>query len=205
MMRFDREARQSNRLQDMAEITTLDRIDFEIVRLLQNDARLSNKEVAARVGLAPSTCLGRVRRLTAERVLRGFHAEAEPRALGIGLQALLFVRLARHSRRQVEAFRAHALSLRETVALYHVGGRHDFLVHLAVRDADHLRDIALEGFTTRREVAHLETHLLFERISKPELPQWVAPASRARASLPRDAARRGGGGRGPRARARVEP
>ncbi len=205
MIAFDGEARQSNRLQDMAENTTLDRIDFEIVRLLQNDARLSNKEIAARVGLAPSTCLGRVRRLTGERVLRGFHAEAEPRALGIGLQALLFVRLARHSRRQVEAFRAHALSLRETVALYHVGGRHDFLVHLAVRDADHLRDIALEGFTTRREVAHLETHLLFERISKPELPQWVAPASRARASLPRDVTRRSGVGRGARARARVEP
>lgn len=204
-MTFGGEAPQSNTLRFMAENASLDRIDFEIVRLLQNDARLSNKEVAARVGLAPSTCLGRVRRLTEERVLRGFHAEADPRALGIGLQALLFVRLARHSRKQVEAFRAHALSLRETVALYHVGGRHDFLVHLAVRDADHLRDIALEGFTTRREVAHLETHLLFERISKPELPQWVAPASRARASLPRDVTRRSGVGRGARARARVEP
>lgn len=149
---------------------TLSRIDVAILGALQNDARLSNKELAARVGLAPSSCLERVRRLRETGVLTGFRARIDPRALGIAMQALVFVRLARHSRRQVKAFREHALSLSEAIGLYHVAGQHDFIVHVGVRDANHLRDLALDAFTSRPEVARIETHLIFEHTATPQLP-----------------------------------
>ena len=148
----------------------LDRTDYQIVRLLRNNARLSNKELAAKVGLAPSSCLERVRRLREAGVLTGFRAEVEPRALGIAIQALVFVRLARHAREQVRSFRKHALSLRETIGVYHVAGQHDFLVHVGVRDANHLRDLALDAFTSRHEVARIETHLIFEHAPKAQMP-----------------------------------
>ena len=151
-------------------MAALNRIDFAILAALQNDARLSNKQLAAHVGLAPSSCLERVRRLRATGVLTGFRALVEPRALGIAMQALVFVRLARHARKQVKAFRQHALSLPETVGLYHVAGQHDFIVHVGVRDANHLRDVAMDAFTSRREVARIETHLIFEHVPKPQLP-----------------------------------
>jgi DNA-binding Lrp family transcriptional regulator len=151
----------------------LDRTDFEILAALQNDARLSNKELAARVGLAPSSCLERVRKLRSGGVLTGFRALVDPRALGVAIQALVFVRLARHARRQVKAFRQHALSLPETVALYHVAGQHDFIVHVGVRDANHLRDLAMDAFTSRPEVARIETHLIFEHIPAPRVPVLV--------------------------------
>jgi DNA-binding Lrp family transcriptional regulator len=151
-------------------MAALNRIDFAILAALQNDARLSNKQLAAHVGLAPSSCLERVRRLRAAGVLTGFRALVEPRALGIAMQALVFVRLARHARKQVKAFRQHALSLPETVGLYHVAGQHDFIVHVGVRDANHLRDVAMDAFTSRREVARIETHLIFEHAPKPQLP-----------------------------------
>lgn len=159
----------------------LDRTDFGIVALLQNDARLSNKELAARVGLAPSSCLERVRRLTEAGVLRAFHAEVEPRALGIALQALVFVRLKQHSRKTVREFRQHTLALAESIAVYHVAGQHDFLVHVGVRDADHLRDLALDAFTTRPEVAQIETHLIFEHTRRALRPALAPPtAARSR-------------------------
>jgi DNA-binding Lrp family transcriptional regulator len=148
----------------------LNRTDFAILSALSNDARLSNKELAARVGLAPSSCLERVRRLREAGVLTGFRAIVDPRALGIAMQALVFVRLARHARKQVRAFRQHALSLQETISLYHVAGHHDFIVHVGVRDANHLRDLAMDAFTSRREVARIETHLIFEHAPRPELP-----------------------------------
>ena len=66
----------------------LDRIDFEILAQLQNDARLSNKELAARVHLAPSSCLERVRRLRRLGAITGFHATVDPEVLGIALQAM---------------------------------------------------------------------------------------------------------------------
>ena len=96
--------------------TPLDRIDFEILAALQEDARLSNKELAARIGLAPSTCLVRVRRLVEAGVLRGFHADIDPAALGVGLMAMISVRLSRHARDTVETFRQHVLSLPEVAS-----------------------------------------------------------------------------------------
>jgi DNA-binding Lrp family transcriptional regulator len=150
--------------------TRLNRIDFAILAALQKDARLSNKELAAKVGLAPSSCLERVRRLREAGVLTGFRAEVEPRALGIAIQALVFVRLARHAREQVRSFRKHALSLQETIGVYHVAGQHDFLVHVGVRDANHLRDLAMDAFTSRHEVARIETHLIFEHVPKAQMP-----------------------------------
>ena len=151
----------------------LDRIDFAIVAALQKDGRLSNKELAASVGLAPSSCLSRVRRLREAGVIRGFHAEVDADALGVGLQALVFVRLIRHDRESVLSFHDHALSLREVVGLFHVGGRFDFILHLAVRDAAHLRDVAMDAFTARPEVSQIETHLLFE-VSRADMPIYAA-------------------------------
>jgi len=140
----------------------LDRIDCEIIEHLQNDARLSNKELASAVGLAPSSCLTRVQRLRSEGVLKGAHAEVDPDALGVGLQALIAVQLRQHSRAQVKAFWKHVLGLPEVLAVFHVAGTHDFQVHVAVRDAHPLRHLALDAFTTRPEVAHIPTRPIFQ-------------------------------------------
>jgi DNA-binding Lrp family transcriptional regulator len=153
----------------------LDRIDRALIAALQNDARLSNKELAARVGLAPSSCLERVRRLRGGGVLRGARAEVDPAALGIGLQAMIAVQLRQHAREEVEAFRAHALGQRAVVAVYHVAGEHDFLLHVAVPDTDALRNLALDAFTARREVARVQTWLMFEAARAPAWPDYLAP------------------------------
>jgi DNA-binding Lrp family transcriptional regulator len=153
----------------------LDRIDCAILDLLQKDARLSNKELASAVGLAPSSCLARVQRLRAEGVLQGAHAEVNPEALGVGLQALIAVQLRQHSRAQVKAFWKHVLGLPEVLAVFHVAGTHDFQVHVAVRDAHHLRDLALDAFTTRPEVAHIQTSLIFECAKGQVMPNYRAP------------------------------
>lgn len=151
----------------------LDRTDFAILRLLRKNARLPNKDLAARVGVAPSTALERVRRLREAGVLQGFHAEVAPAAVGIGLQAMVAVRLARHSRPQVEAFHGHLLALPEVLSLYHVAGADDFLVHVGVRDSDHLRDFAMAALTSREEVAHIETHLIFAFKRSTDLPVYL--------------------------------
>ncbi len=150
----------------------LDRTDRAILAKLQKDARLSNKELAAAVGLAPSSCLVRVQRLQKEGMLRGFHAFVNPAALGIGLQALIGVQLKQHSRAKVKAFTQHLLSLPEVVALYHVTGAFDFQVHVAVRGPEHLRDLALDAFTSRPEVQSLQTAMLFDTVWKDQWPDY---------------------------------
>ena len=154
----------------------LDRIDREILTALQKNARLSNKELAAHLKIAQSTCLERVRRLRGDGVLRGFHAEVDAKAIGISLQAMIAVRLHRHSLDLVRAFRSHAVGLEEVLAVYHMAGKNDFLVHVAVRDSDHLRDLALSAFTARSEVAHIETALIFEHVGSRALPFYDRPS-----------------------------
>jgi DNA-binding Lrp family transcriptional regulator len=152
---------------------TLDRIDFAIVAALQNNARLSNKELAARAGLAPSSCLERVRALTRNGVLRGHHAEVSAAALGIGLQALVAVRLQKHARQTFKSLYAHLLSLPEVLAVFHVSGENDLQVHVAVRDIRHLRDLIVERFAGRPEVGHCETSVLFDVHRKHQWPTYV--------------------------------
>ena len=152
----------------------IDRIDARILQLLQNNARMSNKELAAKAGIAQSTCLERVRRLLDEKILRGFHADVAPEALGIGIEAMIAIRLSKHDAEVVEAFQSYALRLDEVLAVFHRAGENDFLVHVAVHDAATLRDLAMTAFTTRPEVAHMQTMLIFSHQSSRELPVFCA-------------------------------
>jgi DNA-binding Lrp family transcriptional regulator len=139
----------------------LDRTDRAIVAALQKNARIPNKELAALAGLAPSTCLERVRALRARGVVRGFHADVDRAALGRELEALVAVRVRPHSRANVDAFWEYALSLPEVVEVFHVTGADDFLVHVGLENMDALRDFVLDRLTVRPEIAHVETHLIF--------------------------------------------
>ena len=153
----------------------LDRIDFALLAALQNDARTSNKELAALVDLAPSTCLERVRKLREEGALLGAHHDVADEALGIGVHALVHVQLTRHSRDLVEDFEASVFAIDEVVAVYHVTGEHDFLLHVVVSDPEHLRDLLLDRFTTRDEVARVQTQILFSHRRKSVRPNFRDP------------------------------
>jgi len=160
----------------------LDRIDLDILAALQNNARLANKELAAKVGLAPSSCLQRVRALTREGVLRGHHAQVTASAVGIGLEALVAVRLFRHSRDAFRTLYRHLLSLPEVLAVFHVSGVNDLQVHVAVRGIEHLRELVVEHFAARSEVDHCETAVIFELQRKHALPCYLKDAAPPRAA-----------------------
>ncbi|WP_157357557.1 Lrp/AsnC family transcriptional regulator [Amycolatopsis nigrescens] len=148
----------------------LDAVDVAILAALQKDARLSNKELAALVNVAPSTCLVRHRALRDRGVISGYRAEVELRALGRPLQAMVSVRVRPHTRAVVEPFMSYVLSLPETISVSHLAGPDDFLVHVAVADAGHLQQLLLDSFTSRREVAQLHTNLLFQHQRKEQVP-----------------------------------
>ena len=150
-------------------MSPLDRIDRAILAALQNNARLSNKELAAQVGLAPSSCLTRVKRLESEGVIKGYGADLDARALGLGLQALIAVQLRLHVDEAFGSIGDHLRSLPETVAVYCLGGTTDFLVHVVCRDTEHLRVLTIVSFTSRPEVSRIETSLVFS-FSRSGLP-----------------------------------
>ncbi len=142
----------------------VDEVDRAIVRVLMRDGRIPNNALAEQVGIAPSTCLGRVRSLQERGVIRGFHADVDLTALGLSLQALIAVRLQAHAREQVDSFRRTAPELPGVLDLFHMAGGDDYLLHVAVTSSDALRDFVLNHLTSHPAVGHAETSLIFERV-----------------------------------------
>jgi DNA-binding Lrp family transcriptional regulator len=146
----------------MSKTVGLDSVDLEILRLLQNDARITNRDLAAAVKVAPSTCLDRVNRLRRAGVIRGYTLRLDSAALGYPLQAFLAVRVGPHHRPLVDPFVSHVLGQPHTRALYHVAGPDDYLVHVTASDIQDLQQLVLEGFTARPEVLSVRTNLIFQ-------------------------------------------
>jgi DNA-binding Lrp family transcriptional regulator len=112
----------------------MDRLDRAILRHLQAEGRLSNVELAERVRLSPSPCLRRVRALEQDGVIRGYHAEIDPAAVGRGFEVTVHVELALKDRATVQAFETAIASLDEVVECQRMFGIPDYLVRVAVAD-----------------------------------------------------------------------
>lgn len=147
-----------------ARAAELDAVDRAIVRVLLADARTPNNALAEQVGVAPSTCLARVRALRERGVIAGYHAELDLPAVGLPLQAMISVRLRAHTREQNSSFRAAAPGLPGVLAVFHMAGSDDYLLHVAVAGPEQLRCFVVDHLTTHPAVAQTRTNLVFERI-----------------------------------------
>ena len=150
-------------------MTELDALDFAILRALQDDARQTNRDLAAAVHVSPSTSSERVRALKASGVVRGYHAAVDLPALGRRVQALTAVTIRPPSRENIEAFRDWAGELPEIVGVFVVAGGDDFLLHVAVPDTDALYGFVIDRLTERPEVADVRTSVVYEHIRRPVL------------------------------------
>jgi DNA-binding Lrp family transcriptional regulator len=149
-----------------AHIAALDATDQAILRALQDDARQTNRELAAAVHVSPSTSSERVRALRHEGVIRGYHADIDFGALGRHVQALTAVTIRPPTRENVEAFRTWVAGLPELVGVFVVSGASDFLLHVAVPDTDALYAFVIDRLTGRPEVAGVNTSVVYEHIRR---------------------------------------
>ncbi|WP_433560567.1 Lrp/AsnC family transcriptional regulator [Nocardia sp. CA-151230] len=142
----------------------LDAIDRLLLDELARDGRMTNNALAAAAGIAPSTCLGRVRALVEHGVIRGFHADIDPAALGRDLQAMIAVRVRAAARGQLAEFGEQMAALPEVENVYFIAGADDYLIHVATADSGELRTFVLEHLSAHSSVASTETILIFEHV-----------------------------------------
>jgi DNA-binding Lrp family transcriptional regulator len=156
-------------------IRVMDELDAEIIRLLQSDARQSNRELARRLGVAPSTCLERVRALTRRGVLRGYHAEVDLKALNRAVQALIAVQVRPLRRSVIDDFKDSVSQLPEVMTVFVLAGGDDFFLHVAVQDLDHLHAFLLDRLSKRGEIIGFRTSVIFQRVHNPVLGRLPDP------------------------------
>lgn len=142
----------------------LDNLDRAILHELQVDARRTNREVAATVGVSPTTALDRTRAMRERGVIRGAVLDVDLAAIGRPVQALIAVRIRPPTRVNIEGFRTWAAALPETLGVFVTSGSEDFLIHLAVPDNQHLYAFVIDRLTERDEVADVRTSVVYEHL-----------------------------------------
>jgi DNA-binding Lrp family transcriptional regulator len=128
----------SKKIQDFPQLDDLDR---SILGLLAQNGRMSNAELAEQVGLAQSTCLGRVR-------------------------ALISVTLRAGARANLSEFMAQMRNHPQVIQIFFLGGTEDFIVHVAVRNSDEVREFVLEQLSNNASVANTRTNIVFDHFHK---------------------------------------
>ncbi|WP_345471257.1 Lrp/AsnC family transcriptional regulator [Glutamicibacter ectropisis] len=149
-------------------VPELDSVDWAILELLQVDATIPNKDIAAKVGIAASTCLERIKRMRRNGTITATRAHVLPSLLGRGEQAFLGIQVRPHARETANDFVQKALALPETLALYNVSGNDDYLVHVAVANSTELQSLIIDKLLALPQVVHCRTQLIF-------VEPWVAP------------------------------
>ena len=145
----------------------LDDVDRKILAELQANGRITNAELADRVGVAASTCIARVRSLVSRRVITGFTATVDPRMIGLDLQVLISVTVRSGARQLITEMSDQLKTLPEVTQLFFLGGVEDFIIHLAARDSDHVRDFVTEHLSAHPAVSSTRTSIVFSHHQNP--------------------------------------
>lgn len=115
---------------------TLDAFDHRILAALQQDGRLSNVELAERIGLSPSPCLRRVKRLERDGLISAYRAVLQRKQIGLGFTAFVGVKIDGHADDRATAFEAAVVAMPEVVACHMVAGEADYLLEVVVPDLE---------------------------------------------------------------------
>ena len=110
----------------------LDTIDHKILEYLQENARITNAELAEKVGLSPTPCLRRLRKLEADGIIRGYHTEINREALGINVTVIILVKLEREDEKTLREFENAIKERKEVMECHLVTGKFDYFIRVIV-------------------------------------------------------------------------
>ena len=152
------------RIRHKAHDYAVDRLDRAIIDQLCRNGRLTNTELADRVGLTPSPCLRRVRRLEEAGVITGYHARVDPVAAGRGFQVVVFADLAATDRGSVQRFEERVASFDEVVGVRRMFGSPDYLIDVAVADLGGYERFLTSTLMDTPGLARLTSHFAMKAI-----------------------------------------
>ncbi|MGF1645157.1 MAG: Lrp/AsnC family transcriptional regulator [Thiotrichales bacterium] len=142
-----------------------DRYDRHILEILQTEGRLSNQELADRIGLSPSPCLRRVKALEEAGVIAAYRAVLEPRKLGMSLMALVYISMDRHTPDRFEHFEDAMRALPQVLECLLITGQEaDYQLKVVVRDMDAYQDLLLNRITRVEGVSGVHTSFVLRRV-----------------------------------------
>ncbi len=142
----------------------MDKIDRQIIGILQTEGRITNSELAKHIGLSAGPCLERVKKLEKNGIIVGYHAHVNPEKIGIGMFSFVEVTLSRHRQDAVASFVDAIKHIPEIINCYHITGRADYLLKIATKDIAAYEQFVIHTLSALPGVQHLETMVVLSAV-----------------------------------------
>jgi DNA-binding Lrp family transcriptional regulator len=142
----------------------LDQKDFQILKLLQEDANITNKEIASATGLTITPVYERVKKLTSSGVIKSKTYVLDRKKLGFNLMVLISVSLNQHLKESVDNFIKEIVKNKEVVECFHLTGTFDFHLKVYVSDMDAYQDFILNKLSAINNIGHIESYFVITEI-----------------------------------------
>jgi Lrp/AsnC family leucine-responsive transcriptional regulator len=148
----------------------MDKIDRQILKVFQDNARIKKSEMARELDLPATTLQARIRRLEKKGIIKKYQVVVDPEMIGFSVQAFVAVTLDKHESSDIRNFEKSIKTIPNIKACYHSSGRFDYLLHLVARDLNQLGVLVKTGITSLPDFGRCETHLVFSEIETSN--QW---------------------------------
>ena len=143
----------------------IDRYDQQILRVLQEEGRISNQDLADRIGLSPSPCLRRVRTLEESEIITAYHAQLNAKALGYSLMALIYIAMDKHIPERFENFEQQILKIPEIIECLLITGQEaDYQLKAVVKDMDAFQELLLHRITRIQGVTGVHSSFVLRKV-----------------------------------------
>ena len=154
----------------------LDKTDLKILKILQEDGRITNLQLSNDIGLSPAPTLERVKKLEKMGIIKGYNAVLDEKNLGLGIQTLMLVNVLRHSPNAAQNFIAEINKIDEVVECFHLTGSSDYLLRIMVKDIATYEKLAMDRIANIEGIANMQTMVVLSTIkSKNKLPLEYEP------------------------------
>lgn len=144
----------------------LDAIDFKILRILQEDGRISNLDLSNKIGLSAAPTLERVKKLERSGIIKGYYAQLDLYKLGLGTETFMQVSLAYNKQNAIDNFMEQVTKIDEIMECYQVTGSSDFILKIVVRDVQGYEQLVREKLSRIPEITHMQTMVVLSTIKK---------------------------------------
>ncbi|RMF25746.1 MAG: Lrp/AsnC family transcriptional regulator [Bacteroidetes bacterium] len=147
----------------------LDRIDLKILKILQENSKITNLELSKRIGLSPAPTLERVKKLENNKVIESYHAKVNPQALGLNVQTFVLVSLAWQKENALNNFMEKIKAIDEIVECYIITGEADFLIKIICKDIPTYEQLLFKTLSQIDEIERLKTLMTLSTVKHSNL------------------------------------
>lgn len=142
----------------------IDPIDLNILDILQKDAKTTNKEIGASLGLSTTAVYERVKRMERNEVITRYAAIINKQTLGLNLIAFCYVSLSSHNKSYLQDFQAQVIKLPEVSECYHIAGQYDYMLKVTVKNMEAYRDFIVDKLTILEHISSTQTVFVMDEL-----------------------------------------